>query len=258
MNREINVFKIGGKVVDDPLLLNLFIENIKEDPNPKVIIHGGGKKATEIAKKLNITTQMAEGRRITDGDSLEVVTMVYGGLINKNLVALLQSNGINALGLSGADGNLIKSHKREAEKFDYGYVGDIDYVNSDLLNNILSQNITPIICPLTHDGNGQILNTNADTIASRIAVALSKNNSVKLVYAFELKGVMKDLNDSDSVISVLTQSDMNKLYEQEVINDGMIPKLKNGYDALREGVGHVSIRHVGGILNENTGTTLEL
>ena len=254
--KTIDVFKVGGKVLSNNQLLTTFLEEAKLCKNPMVIVHGGGNKASEVMNSMGIKPQMIEGRRITDHRALEIVTMVYSGLINKNLVASLQSNGVNALGLSGADMNIINSHKRKVQSIDYGFVGDIDEVNGKSLYQLCNQGYVPVICPITHDKKGQLLNTNADTIAAQVSIALSEFAEVSLKYCFELKGVLEDFENKESVIPILSKSDMNAMYEAGKINDGMIPKLKNGFDALEGGVFKVSINHIGDLHSDQSGTML--
>lgn len=255
---KIQVFKIGGKIINDPALLNTFLSKISDIQGYKVIIHGGGNKASQVLTDMNIKPQMIDGRRITDAQTLEVVTMVYGGLLNKQMVALLQSKGVNALGLSGADGNVILSVKRPVKEIDYGYVGDVQKVNGAVLYNLCKSGLVPVLCALTHDGHGQMLNTNADTIASEVAGALSAYGPTALRFCFELKGVLRDFEDKNSVIPSLKEKEVKSLHADGIINDGMIPKLKNGYDALRKGVQTAAICHVSEMDINNTGTNLIL
>ena len=208
----------------------------------KVLVHGGGRKATKMAERLGIETQMVNGRRITDGPMLEVVTMVYGGLVNKNLVALLQANGVNALGLTGADGNAILSHKRPLKDgVDYGFVGDVDKGNGEMLSRLIEAGITPVMAPLTHDGEGHILNTNADTIASETAKALADYYDVTLIFSFEKKGVLRNPDDDESVIPVITHEDFEKYKADGTISGGMLPKIENALAAVDAGVSGVII-----------------
>ncbi len=240
---KVSVIKVGGNVIDNPEILSEFLTIFSKIKGPKVLVHGGGKIATALSKKMGIEPQMVNGRRITDKDSLEIVTMVYGGLINKNIVAQLQATGTNAIGLTGADGNLIEAYKRPVKDVDYGFVGDIERVNPEVLIALLKDDINPVIAPLTHDGKGQLLNTNADTIASAIAVGLSHVMDVELIYCFELKGVLKDFNDKDSVIPSISLADYPTLIENKIIADGMIPKIDNCFDAINAGVSQVRICH---------------
>ncbi|AWV97965.1 acetylglutamate kinase [Arcticibacterium luteifluviistationis] len=237
----VNIIKIGGNVINDEVKLKAFLASFAALSGDKILVHGGGKVATKIAKDLGVETEMVEGRRITNAEMRDVVTMVYGGLINKKIVASLQSLNCNAIGLTGADAGVIRAHKRPVKTIDYGYVGDIDSVNAVFISSLLSQEITPVFAPLSFDKDFGILNTNADTQASAIATALSGVHEVNLIYCFEKKGVLLDAEDDDSVIPVLKP----KLYEEYkasgVIYDGMIPKLDNAFDAVHKGVKKVII-----------------
>jgi acetylglutamate kinase len=239
---SIYVIKVGGNIIDNPAALDSFLAQFASLKGNKVLIHGGGKVATEISKGLGIEAQMVDGRRITDAETLKIVTMVYGGLINKSIVAKLQANGANAIGLTGADANIMLSDKRPIKNgIDYGFVGDVKKVSAGPLSTLLKQGITPVIAPLTHDGKGNMLNTNADTVASEIAVALSEHFQAHLVYCFELKGVLTDINDKDSVISNINPSYYDQLKSEGIINKGMIPKLDNSFHAIQSGVSSVII-----------------
>jgi len=248
------VIKIGGNVIDEPLKLDTFLKDFAELEGFKILIHGGGKIATKLSEDLGITSQLIEGRRITDAESLKIVTMVYAGLINKNIVAGLQSRNCNAIGLTGADGNIIQAKKRPLKKvlsegvdlgviIDYGFVGDLNEnsVDSDAIHKLLSSGFTPVFSAITHDGNGQLLNTNADTIASVIAVSMSALYSTALVYCFEKNGVLRDVNDEGSVIKTIDPGQYEKLKAEGVISDGMIPKLENAFEALNKGLNEVCI-----------------
>lgn len=247
MRNKLTVIKIGGNIIDDSQKLTSFLKNFTSIEGFKILIHGGGKLATKLAAKLGIEQQMVEGRRITDAATLNIVTMVYAGSINKNIVAQLQANGCNALGLCGADANIIKAHKRVHSTIDYGFVGDVNEVNTAFIESLLLQNIALVLCPITHDGDGQLLNTNADTIAQETAKAMSHLYDVSLIYSFEKAGVLLDVNNDDSVVSVL-----NPTYYQELktpdetsgeakIFAGMIPKLDNAFAAINSGVNKVII-----------------
>ena len=238
---KLYVIKIGGNIVDNDEALAVFLDDFANLDANKVLIHGGGKVATKISKALGIETEMIAGRRVTDQETVKVVTMVYAGLINKTIVAGLQARSCNAIGLSGADNNTVQSHKRIVKDVDYGYVGDVDHVNNDFLSSLLNHGTTPVLAPITHDKKGQLLNTNADTIASEIAISLSKDFDVELVYCFELPGVMKDINDTASVIPLIDFTTYSSLKEEGVIVDGMIPKLDNCFNAIDRGVGAVRI-----------------
>ncbi len=243
MKETLHIFKVGGKVIDDDQELEAFLRSFAVVKSNKVLVHGGGKIATEIAERLGIKTQMVEGRRVTNQAMLEVVAMVYGGLVNKKMVAQLQGLGCNAIGLSGADMNYITATKRPTDPVDYGYVGDVQHVDSQALAGLLQQNITPILAPLTHDGKGQLLNTNADAIASAVAIALSEQFAVNLYYCFEKPGVLTDIEDDASLIENLTYDAYQSLKQQGVIANGMIPKLDNAFHTLQQGVSQVYIMH---------------
>lgn len=253
----VKVFKIGGNVVDNPDALAKFLREFASVKGPKILVHGGGKEATRLSKRLDIPTQMIDGRRVTDRATLDVVTMVYAGLINKRIVAALQACGCNALGLTGADADCIRATKRPANPIDYGFVGDIDPANiNDLyIEYVLRQDIVPVFCAITHDGKGNLLNCNADSVASAVAIATSRIAPVELVYCFERNGVLRDVNDDDSVISLITPSIYETLRAGGVVSDGMIPKIDNALDAIRRGVESVTIKHSDNILND-TGTTI--
>ncbi len=236
------IIKIGGNVLDDPRQLAVFLKDFASIKEPKILIHGGGKIATRLGNQLGIESNYVNGRRITDAATLDLVTMVYGGLVNKQLVATLQQLGSNAMGVTGADGNLIAASKRPVKDIDYGFVGDIrpSGVNTALLHFLLKQNIVPIFAPLTH-ADGNMLNTNADTIASVLAVELSKHFDVRLIFCFEKKGVLKDVNDANSVITHLPKKLYDEYSAQGVFADGILPKLENAYAAIDAGVKEVLI-----------------
>jgi acetylglutamate kinase len=238
---QLYVIKIGGNVIDDDVKLQMFLSSFVAVEGKKILIHGGGKLATKLAAQLGIEQQLIDGRRITDAETLKIVTMVYAGYINKNIVAQLQSRGSNALGLCGADGNVIQSHKRKHATIEYGFVGDIDSVNASLLKSLLDQNVSLVLAPLTHNMEGQLLNTNADTVAQEIAQAMSNLFEVHLIYSFEKAGVLLDVNDDNTVISSITPSSYTALKQQNVIFAGMIPKLDNAFTALSKGVHRVVI-----------------
>ncbi len=239
--RGLSIVKIGGNVIENKAELQKFLTHFSKLPEPKILVHGGGKLATQLASKLGIKSQMINGRRITDAKSLEIITMVYGGLTNKNIVANLQANGTNAIGLSGADGNAIQAHKRPVKEIDYGFVGDIDGVNAPFLNTLLSSGVTPVFCALSHDGKGSILNTNADTIASEIAIGMSNLYDTTLYYCFEKKGVLLDITDENSVVTDINTDKYKELLEQKIIADGMLPKLENCFHALKNKVTKVCL-----------------
>jgi acetylglutamate kinase len=238
---KLYVIKIGGNVIDDERKLASFLESFAAVKGKKILVHGGGKLATRLAEQLNIPQQLVEGRRITDEQTLKIVTMVYAGYINKNVVALLQSFSCNAIGMSGADGNVILAHKRIHPSLDYGFAGDIDQVNAYFLYSLLEQDITPVIAPVTHDGKGQLLNTNADSIAKAIAEAMSKLYEVILLYSFEKEGVMKNMDDEHSVIGEVDTATYQQLKKEGIVSDGMIPKLDNAFAAIDNGVSKVVI-----------------
>ena len=242
MKQKLTIVKVGGAVVEDELQLSQLLKDFSAIEGRKVLVHGGGRKATKMAERLGIETKMVEGRRITDADMLEVVTMVYGGLVNKNLVAKLQANGVNALGLTGADANAIRSHKRPLKNgVDYGFVGDVDQADGEMLGRLIEAGITPVMAPLTHDGEGHILNTNADTIASETAKALADLYDVTLIFSFEKKGVLRNPDDDDSVIATITHADFERYKADGTISGGMLPKIENALSAVDAGVSKVII-----------------
>ena len=239
---SINIIKVGGAVVEDEAQLSRLLADFSSIEGKKVLVHGGGRRATKVAAELGIETKMVNGRRITDADMLEVVTMVYGGLVNKNVVAKLQAVGVNALGLTGADVDVIRSHKRPMKNgIDYGFVGDVDKADGRMLSTLVEAGITPVMAPLTHDGHGNILNTNADTIAAETAKALAPYDDVTLTFCFEKKGVLSNPDDDDSVIPVITRDDFNRYVADGTIAGGMIPKIENALDAISAGVKRVVI-----------------
>jgi len=241
--KKLTVIKIGGNIIDNPDQLKNFLNNFSAIKGPKILIHGGGKIATKLASDLGIEAKLIVGRRVTDEQTLDIVTMVYAGLINKNIVADLQSVGCNAIGLSGADGNCIKAIKRPVKTIDYGWVGDLleNSVNAESLIAFLNADFAPVFSAITHDGEGQLLNTNADTIASSIAVALSSHFETSLIYCFEKKGVLRDVNDENSVVSEIKEKDFLPLQKEGTVTDGMIPKLQNAFNAINKGVKEVLI-----------------
>lgn len=256
MNR-LFIIKIGGNVLDHPDALEKFLSDFASIKEPKVLIHGGGKIATKIGNQLGIESNYINGRRITDAETLDLVTMVYGGLVNKQIVATLQKLGCNALGLTGADANMIKAVKRPVKDIDYGFVGDIrqDSVNTPLLYFLLRQNTVPVFAPLTH-ADGKMLNTNADTIASVLAVAMSKHFDVRLIFCFEKKGVLQDVNNLDSVIHHLPKKLYEDLLGKKAFVEGILPKLENAYAAIHAGVKEVLIGEAGDLV-KNTGQETE-
>lgn len=270
--KTLKVIKIGGNVIDNPESLQQFLADFAMLQGPKILVHGGGKIATKLAEDLGIKSKMVEGRRITDGESLKVVTMVYAGLINKNIVAGLQSENCNAIGLSGADGNMIRATRRMPQKVlssgedlgeavDYGFVGDLNESSIDHqgLKKLLEAGFTPVFSAITHDGKGQLLNTNADTIASAISIAMSKEYETSLIFCFEKAGVLMDVEDESSIIRSIDPHYYNELKRQGIISDGMIPKLDNAFEAINKGLKEVCIGKADalpGLNNENFGTRL--
>ncbi len=242
MKNKLTIVKVGGAIVEDSEKLNELLDNFAAIEGAKVLVHGGGRRATKVAAALGIESKMVNGRRITDVDMLEVVTMVYGGLVNKNIIAKLQAKGINAIGLTGADMDVIHSHKRPVKDgIDFGFVGDVERVDANKIKLLIDGGITPVMAPLTHDGQGNILNTNADTIASETAKALAALYDVTLIYSFEKKGVLSNPDDDDSVIPVITRTDFNKYVANGTIAGGMIPKIENALAAVDAGVKQVVI-----------------
>jgi acetylglutamate kinase len=253
------VIKIGGNIIDDEGKLAAFLSEFEAVKGKKILVHGGGKLATKLAGELGIQQQLIDGRRITDIETLKIVTMVYAGYINKNIVAKLQSLGCDAIGLSGVDGNAIQAHKRTHPSIDYGYVGDVDAIHTEFLSGLLQQGKTLVLAPITHDGKGQLLNTNADTIAQEIARGLSAAFEVSLVYSFEKNGVLMNAEDELSVINTIDPISYKELKERQVIFAGMIPKLDNAFAALQSGVSKVIIgkaEHLQELLAGKSGTTI--
>ena len=242
MKQTLTIVKVGGAVVEDEVQLAQLLKDFCAIPGRKVLIHGGGRRATQVAASLGIESKMVGGRRITDADMLSVVTMVYGGLVNKNLVAQLQANKVNALGLTGADMNVIRSHRRPLKNgVDFGFVGDVDRVDGERLAILVGQGVTPVMAPLTHDGERHLLNTNADTIAAETAKALAPFFEVTLIYSFEKKGVLANPDDEESVIPTITHDDFERLKADGTISGGMIPKIENALAAVDAGVERVII-----------------
>lgn len=242
MKEKLTIVKVGGAVVEDEAQLSQLLKDFSAIEGNKVLIHGGGRRATQVAASLGIESKMVGGRRITDADMLSVVTMVYGGLVNKNLVARLQASGVNALGLTGADMDVIRSHKRPIKDgVDFGFVGDVDRADGEMLSRLIKAGITPVMAPLTHDGQGHILNTNADTIASETAKALAPYYDVTLIYSFEKKGVLRNPDDEDSVIPTITRADFEQYKADGTISGGMLPKIENSLSAIDAGVSRVII-----------------
>ena len=238
---KLYIIKIGGNIIDDEEKLSSFLHSFAAINSPKILVHGGGKLATKLAADLRVTQQLIDGRRITDAETLKIVTMVYAGYINKNIVAQLQSYGCNAIGLSGADGNLMQAHKRQHPSIDYGFVGDVDTINSSLLQSLLSQQMNVVVAPITHNNKGQLLNTNADTIAQEIAQAMSLFYTVHLIYSFEKNGVLMNAEDDATLIPSITPTYYKELKEKQVVFAGMIPKLDNAFAAISKGVQRITI-----------------
>src|SRR5690606_22867412 len=257
----ISIIKIGGNVIDHPEQLEAFLTLFAEFPGKKVLIHGGGVLASRLGESMGIVPQMKDGRRVTDKETLQVVTMVYAGLINKQLVARLQGLDQNAIGFTGADGNLIRSEKRPVKDIDYGHVGDVKEVNSHLLELLLSEGIVPVVCAITHDKKGQLLNTNADTIASEIATSLSKKHSVNLYYCFDRPGVLLDVTNDASLVPLINEEVFEELTREEVLHSGMVPRLGNACAALCKGVSRVWLGLPENLLlaerGRNAGTSIE-
>ena len=240
---SLSIIKIGGNIIDNPTDLSQFLADFSIIEGNKILVHGGGKSATKMAQSIGLTPKMIDGRRITDKAMLDVVVMIYAGEINKNIVAQLQANNTNAMGFSGADGNLIQSTKRNHPTIDYGFVGDINEVNTPLLETLINSGIVPVFCAITHDKKGQLLNTNADTIASELAIAASEFFEVTLNYCFEKAGVLTDVEDENSVIDHIDSALYSKLKEEGAIHSGMIPKLDNCFNSLSKGVQKIKIGH---------------
>jgi acetylglutamate kinase len=235
------VVKIGGNVIENRVALLDFLKDFAALEGPKILGHGGGKEATQMAKKLGVKVKLIEGRRVTDAQNLNLITMLYAGKLNKTIVAQLQALGCQSLGLSGADGNSILAEKRPAKPIDFGFVGDLKTVNNSFFDLLLKEGISPVCCALSHDGNGQLLNTNADTIAATVAASLSNHYEVHLLYCFEKNGVLKDLNNDNSIIPSLNESDYKNLKTKGLLHTGMLPKLQNCFTALKKGVKYVKI-----------------
>ncbi len=256
MKEKLTLIKVGGKIVEEEATLQSLLSDFAAIDGRKVLVHGGGRSATKLAARLGIESQMVNGRRITDAETLKIVTMVYGGLVNKNIVARLQACGVNALGLTGADMDVIRSVKRPVKDVDYGFVGDVKRVDATLLGDLIAKGVVPVMAPLTHDGCGNMLNTNADTIAGETAKALARLFDVTLVYCFEKRGVLRDENDDNSVIPQITRADFEQLVADGVVQGGMIPKLENAFEALRAGVLQVIITQASAINTPGEGTRI--
>jgi|TARA_B110000908_G_C10261195_1_gene459384 acetylglutamate kinase len=248
---KLSIIKIGGNIIEDETSLHTFLKLFSKLEGNKILVHGGGKRATQMASKLGIISKMIDGRRITDAETLEVITMVYGGLINKNIVAKLQALHINAIGLSGADANSIQSTKRPVIEIDYGFAGDVNEVASSAIDKLIKAGFTPVFCGITHDGNGQLLNTNADTIASQVGIGMSEIYETSIYYCFELNGVLSDINNKKSVIKHINSKTYQVLLEDGIIANGMLPKLENCFEALKNGVSEVKMGNISMLTKEN-------
>ncbi|WP_411028933.1 acetylglutamate kinase [Spongiimicrobium sp. 3-5] len=241
MSSDLSIIKIGGNLIGDNKALDVFLDAFCAMEGPKILVHGGGKLATDLADKLGVKSELIGGRRITDAQSLDIITMVYAGLVNKNIVSKLQARGCNAIGLSGADGNTILAHKRLVREIDFGFVGDVDQINKEVISSLLKAGLIPVFCAMTHNGKGQLLNTNADTIASEIAIAMSGERTTTLYYCFEKKGVLLDVEDENSVIEHINSKKYQELLDEKVIAEGMLPKMQNSMHALANNVNKVCI-----------------
>ena len=258
MKQKLHIVKVGGHLVNDADALQKVLSAFAKMDVPKILVHGGGRHATGLATKLGISPKMIEGRRITDAAMLEVAVMSYAGLSNKKIVTQLQQLGVNAVGLSGADGNCMEAVKRPVKEIDYGFVGDIVNVNAAVFTSLAAQDFVPVLCAITHDKNGQLLNTNADTIAAQVAIALSATYEVSLFYCFEHAGVLRDIATPTDVISHLNATQTETFIKEGVIHQGMVPKLHNGFDALKNGVNEVVISNVTALTqSEAPKTTLQ-
>lgn len=244
MKEKLTIVKIGGNIIENALELKHFLGLFAQLEGNKILVHGGGKKATEMERKLGLRSELIQGRRITGGSSLDVMIMVYAGLVNKKITANLQAENCNAVGLSGADGGAILAHKRPVDVVDFGYVGDIEKVRTETVSSLLKAGLVPVFCSLTHDGKGQLFNTNADTIASELAIGMGENYETSLYYCFEKKGVLMDMKNEDSVIRQIDKTYYQKLLEDQIIADGMLPKLQNCFHALNSNVKRICIGNV--------------
>ena len=255
IREKLSIIKIGGNIIEDDASLNKFLALFSKLKGKKILVHGGGKRATKLALKLGVESKMINGRRITDAKTLEVITMVYGGLVNKNVVAKLQALSTNAIGLTGADINSIISEKRPVREIDYGFVGDVKKVNHSNIDKLIKADFTPVFCAITHDKNGQLLNTNADTITSKLAVGMSVLYETSIYYCFELNGVLQDFNKKESVIKIINNDIYKQLLKDKVISDGMLPKLENCFDALKNGVHSIKMGNTSMLTKENDNFT---
>lgn len=255
MTETLYIIKVGGNIIDNDEKLHAFLKSFSGLKGNKILVHGGGKLATKLAADLNITQQMVDGRRITDAETLKIVTMVYAGYINKNIVATLNALGTTSIGITGADAHAIKAHKRNHPSIDFGFVGDVDSVNTAFINSLLNQQLNVVVAPITQDEHGQLLNTNADTIAQEIAKAMSSSFETVLIYSFEKKGVLRDINDENSFIPVIDAVEYEKLKSENAIFAGMIPKLDNAFEAIKAGVKKVIIGDAGTLQELVDGTS---
>ena len=259
MSKEtLHIVKVGGKLINDPIELDRLLEAFSYIDEKKILIHGGGRKATELSQQMGLEVKMIEGRRITDQDTLEVAVMVYAGLINKNIVAALQAKSQNAIGLCGADGNIIRAHKRPVKEVDYGWVGDVEGVDTENLTKLLSADFIPVFCAISHDQQGQLLNTNADTIASVIAQSLANQYSISLKYCFEYPGVLHDINNPKNTIDIITHDLYQSMKIEGSINEGMIPKIDNSIAAKKAAVEEVYICGIDNLISLNNATEISL
>lgn len=252
MEQKISIIKIGGNVIDNESALQSFLRDFASLPNPKILIHGGGKLASRLSEKLGIETKMIDGRRVTDDQTIDIVTMVYAGLVNKRIVASLRALSCPALGLCGADANVVPSHLRPKEPIDFGWVGDISHeeINTDFIASLLQQGITPIFCAITCDQEGHLLNTNADSVATGVALACSKLGRTSLIFCMEKNGVLQDINDPESVIPHIDQDTFTNLLTRKLVHSGMIPKIENALKAIDGGVGEVIIKNADNLLTD--------
>lgn len=259
MRHNLSIIKIGGNIIENETELTKFLTLFSKIDGLKILVHGGGKKVNQVLEKMGVVSKMVNGRRITDAESLDVAIMVYGGLTNKKIVAQLQSLNCNAIGMSGADANAIKAHKRPVKEIDYGFAGDVEGISNKMLSSILELGLTPVFCALTHNQKGQLLNTNADTIASELAIGMSINFETTLYYCFELNGVLQNFEDKSSVIKNINSDSYKTLIADGIIADGMLPKMQNCFHALNNGVKEVRIGNLGLFEKANTNyTTLVL
>lgn len=252
---KLSIVKIGGNIIENEASLSAFLKLFAKLKGNKILVHGGGKRATAMATKLGIESKMINGRRITDAETLEVITMVYGGLVNKNMVAQLQALQVDAIGLTGADINSMTSERRPVKEVDFGFVGDVKKVAHNSIDKLIKADFTPVFCAITHDGNGQLLNTNADTITSQLAIGMSSLYETSIYYCFELDGVLTDINDKNSVIKHIDTPLYSDLLEQGIIADGMLPKLENCFDALKHGVKTINMGNTNMLTQENDNFT---